>query len=242
LAVSKLAVENFKLLNGMKIRNSCIKLPLGAIWHIRRSLAWIDTADIVGIDSIELRHKIDDADPEAPEWHRHATEQDLSVNGLYFRHQGVSSASITLFVRDLYRGIPKMYWLTPVVTLAVAQTLAHEVGHHLIAERGYTFAPGERIFPKEYEEEMAHRYSYSVVKKMKSRWYYRMAGWATKDLASWHYVRGIWKWKCGDYEGAAESWYRTFHLDPDRQEAIHWYKWAKEAASRKAAGTLESGD
>ena len=225
--------RSVKIPNGIEIKNSCSKLPLGAISNIQRSLAWIDPADTVGIDSIELRYKLADAGPEAPAWHKHATEQDLSVNGLYFRGQDLVPASITLFVRDLYRGIPKVYWLTPVTTLVVAQTLAHEVGHHLIAERGYVFAPGEKVQPSEYEEEMAHRYSFSVIKRMRTCWYYRLGAWVTKDLAGWHYVKAMLAWEAGDYEGAAESWYRSFHLDPDRQNAIYWYKRAIEEDLRR---------
>ena len=239
--------RRFKIPNGIEIKNNCGKLPLGAIWHIKRSLAWIDPADTVGIHSIELRYKLADVNPEAPEWHRHATEQDLSVNGLYFRGQDVSPASITLFVRDLYRGIPKVYWLTPVTTLAVAQTLAHEVGHHVIAERGYVFARGEKLFPREYEEEMAHRYSYSVIKRMRERWYFRLGMWAKKDLAGWHYVKGMLNWRDRKYKRAAENWYRSFHLDPDRQDAIYWYKRAREEefgrnSTKTAAPTSNHAD
>src|SRR2546425_11050083 len=131
----------------MKIKNSCEKLPLGIIRHIRRALSWINPTDLIGIEFIELHSKIGAADENSPEWHRHATEQDLSVNGLYVRREQLSPAHIKLFVKDLYRGVPKMYWLTPVVTLVAAQTIAHEVGHHLIAERGYVFEKGEKINP-----------------------------------------------------------------------------------------------
>jgi hypothetical protein len=215
----------------MPIRNNCSNLPRGAFGHIRRSLRWINPADLVGIAFIELRDKICDADGEAPEWHRRAAEEGYNVNGLYFGRQGALPANITLFVRDLYRGIPKMYWFTPVITLAVAKTLAHEVGHHLINERGYIFLPGERVRPAEYEEEMAYRYSYSVIKKMKAHWYYRLASWAIRDLAWWHYVHGMLDWREGNYKRAAERWYKSFRLDPDRNEAIYWHKRAKEAAA-----------
>lgn len=213
------------------------------MWHVRRGLGWINPADLVGIDLIELQYKMADADSDAPDWHRQATEQDLSVNGLYLRRQGDSQARINLFVRDLYRGIPKIYWLTPVVSIVVTQTLAHEVGHHLIAERGYVFEQGEKVQPAEYEEEMAHRYSYQVVKKMKKGWYYKLAFWAIKDLAGWHYVQAMLNWRDGKYRQAAQGWYKSFTLDPDREDAIYWYKRAKEAVAeekcRKRAQDLD---
>ncbi len=212
----------------MIIKNGSDKVPLGAVSHVRRSLGWISPIDIVGLGFIELRDRIEDADEGSPKWHREASEQDLSINGVYFRSQADSCARINLFVRDLYRGVPKIYWLTPVLTLIVAQTLAHEIGHHLIAERGYIFEPREKIHPSEYEEEMAHRYAQHIVKKMKTRWYYRLADYIIKDLASSHYIKGMFAWEHSDYARAAACWYRSFHLDPNRSDSIYWYKRAKK--------------
>ena len=111
--------------------------------------------------------------------------------GQYFGPQGDLPATIVLYVPSLYRGIPKVYWLSPVITLQLARILAHEVGHHLIKQRGYVFERGERVEPREYEEELANRYSFSVRKRMLRRWYYRVADWLTPDLAGWHYVIGL---------------------------------------------------
>jgi hypothetical protein len=226
----------------VKIENACGKLPLGALWHVRRSLRWIDPADIAGVGFIELQNRMPKATAEAPDWHKNATAEDLSVNGLYKCKESGSPAKITLFIRDLYRGMPAVYWLTPALTIRVARTLAHEVGHHLIAKRGYVFTLGEKVQPIEYEEEMAHRYSFSVIKRMRHHWYYRLGTWATKTLAVWHYGQAVVDWKAGYYERAAESWYRSFHLDPDRQEAIHWYQRARQAAGKKCGETRETRD
>lgn len=200
------------------------------MWHVRRSLGWIHPADVVGIDFIELQDKISQATVSSPDWHKRATDEDFNVNGLYMRREGDYPASITLFTRDLYRALPKLYWLTPVTTIRVAIALAHEVGHHLIAERGYVFAPGEKLYPAEYEEEMVYRYAYSVIKRMRRRWYYRLGIWAMKDLAGWHYVQAMLNWRAGNYMQAAQSWYNSFTLDPSRDDAIYWYKRAKDAA------------
>jgi hypothetical protein len=226
----------------MEIRNSCSRLPVGTRWHVRRCLRWIDPADIVGIAFIELQDRMPQAAAEAPDWHQRATAEDLSVNGLYCREEVNSPANITLFVRDLYRGMPKIYWLTPALTMRVARTLAHEVGHHLIATRGYVFVPGEKVLPFEYEEETANRFSFSVIKRMRGRWYYRLGSWANKTLAGWHSGQAAADWKAGNYERAAESWYRSFHLDPDLHDAVLWYKSAREAASKKRVAARETRD
>lgn len=215
-------------LNEVNLKISCANMPRGAIGHVRRSIKWINPADTVDLGFIELLDGIEEPNEASPEWHRNAFEHDVSVNGLYFRAENGSSARIYLFVRDLYRGVPRIYWFSPVITLILAQTLSHEIGHHLIATRGFVFAPGEKVYPSEYEEEMAHRYAYHVVKTMKSRWYYRLADYIIKDLASSQYIKGMFAWRKGDYEKAARCWSGSFHLNPNRNDAIYWYKRAKE--------------
>jgi len=212
----------------MQIGNSCSKLPFGARLHVRTCLRWINPADLAGVGSIELQDSMPKATKDSPDWHKQATADELSINGLYIHGSGISPARITLFTRDIYRGIPKLYWLTPVTTLSFARTLAHEVGHHLIAERGYVFTVGEKTHLPEYEEEMAHRYSSSVLKRMRQRCYYRLAHRAMRDLALTHYMLGVHEWNAGRYRKAAEDWYKAFHLDSDRQDAIDWYLRARQ--------------
>jgi hypothetical protein len=68
-----------------------------------------------------------------------------------------------------------------------------------------------------------------------NRWYYRLGKWAIKDLAGAHYIKGMLKWRSGAYEQAAQSWYKSFCLDPDREDAIYWYKRARESAAAKVS-------
>ena len=154
--------------------------------------------------------------------------RNLAVGGQYFGPQGDLP-----YVASLYRGIPKVYWLSPVITLQLARILAHEVGHHLIKQRGYVFERGERVEPREYEEELANRYSFSVRKRMLRRWYYRVADWLTPDLAGWHYVIGLCEWRDGRYEKAAARWETTSCIDPNRADADYWYYEAKKALATK---------
>lgn len=210
------------------IINNSSKLPYGAIWHIRRSLSWINPVDLVGIGHIQLLDNIVEPSQDSPEWHKRAVSEEINVNGEYIRQHQTSPAYIILYIRDLYRGISPFYWWTPVTTLNICRTLSHEVGHHLIAQRGYVFQPGEKVTPAEFEEEMANRYSATVLQKMKKNWYYKLGQWAIKDLASKHFILGVLDWKEKKYKEAAERWYRAFHLDPERADALHWYLRAKE--------------
>jgi len=200
---------------------------------IRRSLSWIPEGDLFGIEEIVLEEQLGPATTTSPEWHPKIEGRNLAVGGQYFGPQGDLPATIVLYVASLYRGIPKVYWLSPVITLQLARILAHEVGHHLIKQRGYVFERGERVEAREYEEELANRYSFSVRKRMLRRWYYRVADWLTPDLAGWHYVIGLCEWRDGRYEKAAARWETTFCLDPNRADADYWYYEAKKALATK---------
>lgn len=218
----------------MKIVDRTTKRRTGLSRHLRRGLSWIPEGDLFGIDEIVLEEQLGSATATSPDWHHKIEGRNLAVGGQYFGRQGDLPASIVLYVASLYRGIPKVYWLSPIVTLLLARLLAHEVGHHLIKQRGYIFERGERIAPREYEEELAERYSFSVRKRMLRRWSYRFADWLTRDLAGWHYSIGIADWQEGRYEKAADRWETTFCLDPNRTDADYWYYEAKKALATES--------
>lgn len=126
--------------------------------------------------------------------------------------------------------MPRDYYWTPVATLIITHTLAHEVGHHISSKKGYIFAPIERSNKRtdQDEEMLANRYASSVLTRMRRRWHYRVATWAIKDLAKWHDVSGVMNWKKERYNEAAEHWYKAAVLEPDNLQAAYWYWRAKE--------------
>ena len=217
----------------MNIIDRTTRPRVGLAWHLRRCLRWIPDGDLFGVEEIVLEDQLGPATATSPDWHHEIEGRNLAVGGGYFRRQRDTPASIVLYVASLYRGIPKVYWLSPVITLQLARTLAHEVGHHLIDQRGYIFERGERVDPREFEEELAYRYSFNVRKRMLQRWYYRVADWLTRDLAEWHYAIASSEWRDGEYEKAADRWEITFCLDPNRDDADYWYYEAKKALAKR---------
>ena len=147
---------------------------------------------------------------------------------MYVGQCGNHPAHVILYVRELYRSIPRLYWWTTVPTLLISYTLAHEVGHHLIAKRGYVFQPGETYECDANEEEFCDRYAFRVTQKMLERWYYRLGRSGLKDLAAWYYIFGCLDWEQGRYNKAAERFYTCFVLDQSREDALNWYRRAKE--------------
>jgi len=99
---------------------------------VRRSLSWISPLDLDGVAFIKLMDEIEEPHAEAPGWHKQAKAEGTCINGMYLPSEGKSPAHITLYGRDLYRGIPRIYSWTTVPTLSICYTLAHEVGHHLM--------------------------------------------------------------------------------------------------------------
>lgn len=211
----------------MEIQNECINSPRHVKRHVMRALRWINPVDLAGIAYIKLADKIPDPSKNSPEWHQWVKAEGYSVFGLYVRKQAENPPHIILYIQDIYRCIHPLYGRTPLATLLIGQTLAHEVGHHLQAERGYIFQPGERLDQEEYQEEMADRYAFDVVKRMKERWYYRLGQWIMKDSARMYYHFGVEEWKKKNYRRAAEYFYRSHILDPENDETWYWHKRAK---------------
>ena len=216
----------------MKIVDRTTERRVGLSWHLQRCLSWIPVGDLFCLDELVLEEKIGPATAHSPEWHHRAERENQIITGQYFGRRANEPATIALYIGSLYRGIPKIYWLSPVVTLQLARTLAHEVGHHLICERGYVFQRGERLDQSEYHEELAERYSFSVRKRMQQWWYYRFGDWLTRDLADWYWVVGSLDWRDGFYDRAAYKWITAFTLDPNRTDALQWYAQAKAKAKQ----------
>ena len=215
----------------MKIIDRTTKRRLGLLRHVRRCLSWIDPADLHGIDQLVLQEEIGPPTRNSPAWHHKAHEEGNVVYGQYVGKHSRSPATIILYVRSLYFGIPRIYWLSPVITLCIARSLAHEVGHHVIAQRGYIFDKREKT-KGDFGEEMAERYAFSVVKRMRIKRHYRFAQWLTRDLADWHYIWGTLEWKDCRFERAANYWQKAYLLDPNRSDAGYWYLRAKKEGGK----------
>ena len=113
-----------------------------------------------------------------------------------------------------------------------------EVAHHLVATRGFVFKRGENLKHHEYQEVLANRYAFGVVKRMEQRWYYRLGRWILRDLAEHHHIWAILDRREKRYERSAFHWYRAWSLNPELDEAAYWYFRAKEMQSSTNAQDL----
>jgi hypothetical protein len=183
--------------------------------------------DLDGISSIHLVDQLPPEPNRLPKSAKQAAAQGLSLYGWYSRQYKNKPASISLHIPDILRGVPSIYRLTSAPTILITLTLAHEIGHHLVAKRGYIFQRGESHKRRYDVEKLCDGYAYIAVGRMREEWYYRFGQWAIKDLADTHYIQAIIDWKNKNYKQVAEHCYKAWTLNPEHREAQYWYWRAK---------------
>jgi hypothetical protein len=191
---------------------------------------WIPEIDLAGLDHVRLLSTIDDL-PSEPDWWTKMCDKDASwVKAVYRRKFETSPACIVFFVDAIYLPLESFIRFRPITTLYLSRIVAHEVGHHLIATRGFVFAPDEKYGSDEYEEEMANRYAFEIIQRMKSKWYYRVADRVLKFFSQIHFEEGRQNWQRERYELAAACWYKAWllNIDDKKAEDLYW-----EAKSRR---------
>jgi hypothetical protein len=221
----------------MKIKNECKNLPKRAMQHVERSLKWINPIDLAGIDRVRLVERLPSEIILGLKESKASVIYYNRFLGLYRPMWGNDNAEILLRITEILKGVPAWFMLTPVPTLLIARVLAHEVGHHLVEKQGYVFEPTERKYRKdksdEYEEEMVDRYAFEVVRKMKTKWYYRFGHGLIEMLSDWHYTNASLDWEKKQYRLAHEGFLKAWYLNPDNEEALKFYWYAKDLSEEE---------
>ena len=198
-------------------------------WHLRKVLQWINPLDLAGIEYIRLLRG-EDAGPnetgQATYLRSPVCVGEYSNPNLKLKNP--KAPYITIYTRPFYYGIPWLFRYSPVATLRMAFVLAHEVGHHLIARKGYIFAANETYKPygmdDEREEGTANRYAVDLVRRMSARWYYRIGHWLSNKISDWYYNFGQAAWEKGEYDEAAYNWFSSHCANPENHDAALAYK------------------
>jgi len=152
----------------MRIEVEATCFPRVTKWHVWCVLAWFTQRDLEGLELIRV---IDDClyDPESAKVPPYL--RGFLHNGHYLRKMKDRPAQVVLYANDVYFGIPKLLMASPMATVKIARTLAHELGHHVIATRGYITNHWEKYKPRygvrnPYEEKMADAYASDLMEKM----------------------------------------------------------------------------
>ena len=118
------------------------------------------------------------------------------------------------------------------MTLRIAKTIAHEVGHHLIAEKKFALRKKTVSDEVETEEEFANRYSRAVIARMKQVRVYQVGAKLLRLAALINYQRGARAWNKGRFAQAAKFFEMTIKLKPSHDDANYWFWRAREEAKR----------
>ncbi len=228
----------------MKINVKLVTFARVTEWHLRRILRWVHPKDLEGLESIVV---IDDC-PDDPEYVK--TQPYLRgflYNGHYEKKKRHSPARVVLYSNDIYWGIPKLFWVSPTARLKIARTLFHEIGHHVIATRGYINEPHEKYKPWDgsrspYEEEMADSYASNAMTRMLRAWPYKFGRLVARGLSTLYFKAGIQDYWDGNYQSAAALQFRAHSLNRQNEEAGQCYRHAMEQLKQQAPSPLTDAE
>lgn len=209
-------------------------------WHIQRALNWISPLDLEGLELIRVIDESHD-DPESANLPSYL--KGFPYSGGYLRQTPTRRAQVLLYGNYLYLGVPRFLLRSPMVTLNLTRTLAHELGHHVIATRGYIYQPGEKYKPWDgirnpYEEKMADAYTADVMGRMQRHWRYKLGKLLARMLSTLLYEAGLQDYWEGNYQSAASREFRAHTLNPENEDAGQCYRHAMEKLKTQSPSPL----
>lgn len=195
---------------------------------ILSSLRWIPAEDLEGIGSIFLFDRIPPLTPGRNPDVERSIQEGLLLFAAYNDKSEGEPAHIILVLPNLYKPIPRFLHRSPALTLWFTENLAHEVAHHVIAEKRYVLRampPAARV---ESEEEFAERYAESLAAKMKSAKVNRLGNFLLKIAAEVNYYKGVYFWTKQKYQAAAKCFYLATQVRRNHRKAAYWFWKAEE--------------
>lgn len=226
----------------IEVKTTCF--PRLAERHIRRVLRWFSVRDLEGLESIRVIDECPD-DPESAKVPPYL--RGFLHNGHYLRKMKNQPAEVVLYASDVYFGIPKLLMSSRMATLKLARTLAHEVGHHVIATRGYIYKPWEKYKPWDgvrdpYAEKMADAYASDVIERMLKHWPYKLGKLMARMLSTFLYKAGIQDYWDGNYQSAASLQARAHSLNLENEDAGQCFRHAMEKLKTQSPSPLSPAE
>lgn len=215
----------------MKVITEVDHVPVWTIRSLENCFKWIPEIDLVGLDHIKLFRKLTDFSPEGITIGRtKCKDEGLVISAVYSAGKRGDPAFISFFIQAMYFPLERFVRFPPLTTIYFSRIVAHEVGHHLVANRGYIFTPDEKYGSPAFEEEMANRYAFEIASRMKQRRYYRTADRILKYFSKVYFEEGRQMWKSEKFDAAATSWYKSWLLDNDNDTAGDLFWQARKKA------------
>jgi hypothetical protein len=205
----------------MEIRVESAKVPPSMEWHVRRALKWITPVDSAGIKLVLLEETDSRATKSAGVPFYIANNTHC---GAYTAKYNNIGPTIVLSAQDLFVGLPGPLKYSPLATLRIAATLAHEVGHHLQNTKGFVFSPDEKLESSKSRgslkrENFAELYASKVLHKMNATVCYRLATKVGKIVSWWYFNLALSSWEREEFRDAAYYFLCAYKSDNGRFEA-----------------------
>jgi|GEM_PF-179505 len=228
----------------MIIKNECSNLHKRIMRHVQHGLDWINPHDLVGVERIRLVDKLPEEVILDLKVSKASIIRASHFAGLYRRKNDKYEPQILLRIPLILEDIHPWLMHTTVPTLLIARVLAHEVGHHLVKQRGYVFEPTERKYRldkwDEYEEEMVDRYAFEVVRRMKAKWKYKFGDSLIDFLSDWYAEKARLHYKNTRYKLAERFSRKALVLNSDNEQAYLCYWNAKKNLEEEKAAKRKS--
>lgn len=207
-------------------------------------MRWISPRDLEGLQLIKVIDESYD-DPESAKVPLYL--KGFPSRGMYLRQTATRGAQVVLYGTYLYLGIPKFFMRNSMVTLNLTRVLAHELGHHVIATRGYIYQPGEKYKPWDgirnpYEEKMADAYAADVMGRMLRQWRYKLGRLLARMLSMFLYKAGIQDYWDGNYQTAASREFLSYNFNPENEAAGQCYRHAMEKLKTQTPSPLTASE
>jgi hypothetical protein len=227
----------------MQIEIATTHFPRLTKWHVQKALKLINPTDLEGLERIRLLD-FEPLDPDA------STQPPYLVGflycGAYSRRKRNRPASISLYTRDLYFGIPKPLALSPLARLRIASALAHEVGHHAITTHKYVCTRAPKVKLNSLIDSENERgptvYAEEVEEKMFGSRYFRIGRVLGQILSYFLFKVGTKAHFRSDFKRAAELEFRAWILNHENTDAWQSYLQDRQAILSHAPTALSDAE
>lgn len=207
----------------------------GSRFFLQRAVRLIGNAWFSGLSEIALLGEESSQELDAAGGFDYCNEKDLKISGFYFFETDCKLPWIGIYVREVYNGVPFPLSLTPVITLLLGRTLAHEAAHHRLRQKQKIYSDPRK------EEALANAFAKHFETKLCSNLWFRFWRWILHDISRWHFAFGCASYRSADFQKAEKSFYKAWLLDPRNSDAAVWFWQIHEYLQRSGEESQDPG-
>ena len=202
----------------IRIVNGCSRRCASLEFYVKQSIKLIGIDRFSGISEITLKDDPHAAfrDDALPNNLRHPLTDGFRAAAYYYYKTKNDPARIEVYAKEVYRGIPFPLYVTPILQLRIARTLAHELAHHLLTRK-------RKAYPDAKEEKISNRYASRVIRNMTGAGWLRIWQVLSNELSEWHLSFALADAKLGEIETAENGFYTAWQFNPDSTGAAEGF-------------------